>query len=279
MTSPTFGQFRRPTFEQYCREIVTQTDLLTRRTEGVDTSTPVPTCPGWDLGRLLRHVGGDHRWAEGIVGTRAAGPTPDDPVNDPDFCAPLDGDALGTWLGEGARALAATLREAGPDTPVWTPADAEVIEQTALFWARRMTYETVVHRADAVLATGGRFTLDADLAVDAVEEWLEFATVREAYEPGPEAPGLLGPGRTLRFDSAGARRWFVDLRGERPVWRTAGEEEGGEEGGEEAAVTVGGPVTDLLLFLYRRPTTAVATSGDTALLDLWLTRTGFWLEA
>ncbi|MGW2516913.1 maleylpyruvate isomerase family mycothiol-dependent enzyme [Streptomyces sp. NPDC001617] len=258
-------------FDHYCRAIVTQADLLIRRTKGADTSTPVPTCPGWDLGRLLRHVGGDHRWAEEIVRTRATEPTSDDSVDDPDFYAQLDGDALGPWLGEGATALAAALREAGPDLRVWTPSDAESIEQTTLFWARRMTHETVVHRADAVLATGGRFTLDDTLAVDAVEEWLEFATVPEAYEPGPDASGLLGPGRTLRFDSAGAGRWFVDLRGERPVWRTGGE--------EEAAVTVCGPVTDLLLFLYRRPTTAVVTRGDTALLDLWLTRTGFWLEA
>jgi hypothetical protein len=32
----------------------------------------VPSCPGWNAGQLLRHLGG-HRWAEEIVRTRATG--------------------------------------------------------------------------------------------------------------------------------------------------------------------------------------------------------------
>lgn len=255
------------TFDDYCHAIISQTDLLRSRISGADTAIPVPTCPGWDLGRLLRHVGGDHRWAEEVVRTRAVEPVPGDPVDDPAVYAHMDGDALVDWLGEGATKLGAALRGAGPDARVWTPAHER---STALFWARRMTHETAVHRADAALATGAEFTLDDALAVDAVEEWLEFSTVPEAYEPGPGAPGLLGPGRTLRFLAPGRGEWLVDLTGERPTWRP---------GSAEAAVTVRGPVTDLLLFLYRRPAPAAETRGDAALLDLWLTRTGFWLEA
>jgi uncharacterized protein (TIGR03083 family) len=258
-----------PTFERCCHEIVRQTDLLRAQVAGADTTVPVPTCPGWDLARLLRHVGGDHRWAEEVVRTRAKAPVPDDSVNDPAAYAHLDGDALSAWLGEGAGALAAALRGAGPDTAVWTPSDEESIEQSAMFWARRMTYETVVHRADAALAMGADFTLDDDLAVGAVLEWLEFATVPEAYEERPDAPGLLGPGRALRFEAPGVGEWFVDLGGDRPVWRT---------GRGAAAASARGPVTDLLLFLYRRPAPAVEAHGDLALLDLWRTRTGFWLE-
>ncbi|MCI3273992.1 maleylpyruvate isomerase family mycothiol-dependent enzyme [Streptomyces cylindrosporus] len=257
------------TFEDHCRAIVDQTDLLRTEAADADPTTPVPSCPGWDLGRLLRHVGGDHRWAEAIVRTRSAEPLPDDGVNDPAVYAHVDGEALDAWLGEGASELAAALRDAGPGVPVWTPADEQLVEQSTSFWARRMTHETVVHRADAVLATGGRFTLDEGLAVDGVEEWLDFSTVPEAYEPGPDAPGLLGPGRTLSFEATGAGQWLVDLTGARPLWRP---------GVGDAAVSVRGSATDLLLFLYRRPTPAVETDGDTALLDRWLTRTGFWLE-
>lgn len=255
------------TYDRCCREIVTQTDLLRTQTKGVNTSTPVSTCPGWDLGRLLRHVGGDHRWAAEVVRTRAVEPVPGDPLDDPAAYAQLDDGALDHWLAEGAAQLGAVLRDAGPDVRVWTPAHER---DTSFFWARRMTHETVVHRADAALATGAAFTLDDDLAVDAVQEWMEFATVPEAYEPRPGAPGLLGPGRTLQFEAIGAGQWHVDLGGDRPVWHG---------GRAAAATTVRGPVTDLLLFLYRRPAPAVATRGDTALLELWLTRTGFWLEA
>ncbi|MFJ9009495.1 maleylpyruvate isomerase family mycothiol-dependent enzyme [Streptomyces canus] len=257
-------------FEHYCEAIVAQIDLLARHVKGADPTAPVPTCPGWDLGRLLRHVGGDHRWAEDLVRTRATEPIDDGMVNDPAAYAHLDDAALGGWLVEGATRLAATLRAAGPDAPVWTPADEQLVEQSAMFWARRMTYETLLHRADAALVTGAEFEVDESLAVDGVEEWLEFSTVPEAYAPLPGVPELLGPGRALRFDTGSAGEWLLDLSQERPVWR---------RGSGEASVSVRGPVTDLLLFLYARPAPGVETRGDSELLDLWLGRTRFWLEA
>ncbi|WP_053846643.1 maleylpyruvate isomerase family mycothiol-dependent enzyme [Streptomyces sp. NRRL B-24085] len=257
-------------FEEYCDAIVAQTDLLARHVKGADPTAPVPTCPGWDLGRLLRHVGADHRWAEEIVRTRAAEPTDDDLVNDPAAYAHLDDSALGGWLVQGAAGLAGTLRAAGPDVPVWTPADEQLVRQTSMFWARRMTYETLLHRADAALVTGAEFEVEESLAVDAVEEWLEFSTVPEAWEPQPGVPELLGHGRALGFDAGAAGQWLLDLGAERPVWR---------RGSGEATVRVCGPVTDLLLFLYARPAPGVETRGDSELLDLWLKRTRFWLEA
>jgi uncharacterized protein (TIGR03083 family) len=254
------------TFDRYCHEIGYQTDLLAGHVKGTDGTAPIASCPGWDLDRLLRHVGGDHRWAEEVVRTRADGPIPDEGVNDPAVYADIDGAALGPWLSDGAAALAASLRAAGPRVQVWTPAEDRF---TTAFWARRMAHETVVHRADAALATGAEFRLDDDLAADGVEEWLEFSTVSEAYEPRPDTPELLGAGRSLRFHAIGAGQWFVDLEGDRPTWRI---------GYGEAAVSVRGSVTDLLLFLYRRPAPSVEVRGETDLLDLWLTRTGFWLE-
>jgi uncharacterized protein (TIGR03083 family) len=255
------------TFDRFCDEIVAQTDLLTAHVRDADMTGPVATCPGWNLGQLLRHVGGDHRWAEEVVRSRATTPVSDDLANDLAAYTQEDGAVLAPWLTEGATRLSTALRAAGPDTPVWTPAEDR---SAALFWARRMTHETVVHRADAALATGTLFTLDEDLAVDAVEEWLEFSTVSEAYEPRPDAPDLLGPGRTLHFHATDAGAWLVDLTGDRPVWRP--------EADEAATATVRGSATDLLMLLYRRPAPDVETRGDQDLLELWLNRTGFWLQ-
>ncbi|WP_433755501.1 maleylpyruvate isomerase N-terminal domain-containing protein [Nocardia sp. CA-135398] len=39
--------------------------------EDADPTLPVPDCPGWKLGQLLRYVGGCHRWIETTVRTRA----------------------------------------------------------------------------------------------------------------------------------------------------------------------------------------------------------------
>ncbi|MFE5919417.1 maleylpyruvate isomerase family mycothiol-dependent enzyme [Streptomyces sp. NPDC056468] len=259
-----------PTFDRYCDAIVSQTEQLTAHVRGATMDSPVLSCPGWNLGQLLRHVGGDHRWAEEIVRTRATGPIPDDGVND---LAPYTQEAeefLLPWLTEGAARLSATLRAAGPDAQAWNPSDER--SAPVVFWARRMTYETALHRADAALATGAEFALDGDLAVDAVQEWLEFSTFPEAFEPGPDLPDLLGPDRRLHFDATDAGEWVVDLTGKQPVWRSGPRD-------ATATATARGPVTDLLLYFYRRPAAAVVTKGDTALLDLWRTRAGFWLEA
>ena len=59
-------------------------------------------------------------------------------------------------------------REAGSD-PVWTFTGS----RPASFWARRMAHETAVHRADAEITVGRQPEIDADIAVDGIDEWLE----------------------------------------------------------------------------------------------------------
>ena len=246
-------------FDRYRAEIVKQTDLLRAYLTGAYTAATVPSCPGWNLGQLVRHLGGAHGWAETVVRTRAAEPFPEDlPRRTGE-----DPAALSAQLGDGAGRLADALRDAGPDTAMWTPGPGGA----AMFWARRMTHETVVHRADAALTVGAAFHLDEDVALDALDEWLTYSTLPEAYEG---EPALLGPGRTvcLRATDAGAE-WLVDLTGDAPVLRDTG---------QGAAVELRGTLTDLLLLVYRRPAPTVKVTGDTALLDLWLTRSGFWLQ-
>lgn len=139
-----------PVHDRYAARIIDQTARLTSAVEGADATASVPGCPGWPLAHLLRHVGGAHRWAETVVRTRAAEPVSDEQVNDVTPDADDDLAALADWLTEGAALLADTLRATGPEVPVWTVAPGG----TPHFWARRMTYETVVHRFDATAAVG-----------------------------------------------------------------------------------------------------------------------------
>jgi MDMPI-like protein len=63
--------------------------------------------------------------------------------------------------------------------------------------------------------------------------------------------------------------WFVDLTGDNMAWRPAH---------EKAAVAVRGPLTDLLLAIYRRRPAGgdgIEIFGDAGLLDLWLERVAF----
>jgi hypothetical protein len=57
-------------FDRHCAEIVTQTSLLVGHLDCADLTVPVPTCPGWNVSQLARHVEGGQRWADEIVGTR-----------------------------------------------------------------------------------------------------------------------------------------------------------------------------------------------------------------
>ncbi|NUP44650.1 MAG: maleylpyruvate isomerase family mycothiol-dependent enzyme [Streptomyces sp.] len=256
--------------DRLCAEIAAQTDLLRPLIKGADLTAPVPSCPGWNVGQLLRHLGGAQRWGAEIVRTRATGPLPDDHFRDLSPYAHEDPAVLGPWLSEGAGLLADTLRAAGPDVEVWTP----VPGGTAAFFARRFTHETVVHRADATLALGAEFALAEDVALDALDEWMELGSLPMHFEIHTRMRELLGPDRTIHLhatDTApdAAAEWVVDLTGEVIAWRRAH---------EKAAVAVRAPLAELLLLVYRRRPAhgeGVEVLGDARLLDFWLDRVPF----
>ncbi|MBZ6477773.1 maleylpyruvate isomerase family mycothiol-dependent enzyme [Streptomyces griseocarneus] len=260
-------------YEAHCSEIVAQTRHLASTVKDADLTVPVPSCPGWNLGQLLLHVAGAHRWVESIVRTRATEPVPDDLVNDVSGDIGQGAAVLAGRLEEGAGRLADALRAAGPHAEVWTVVPGESIG----FWARRMTHETVVHRADAAQAVGADFTVDERVAADGLDEWMAFGSLPQVFEEAPATRELLGPGATLQFhatdtapgDGAG---WLVDLTGDTITWRRAH---------EAAAVTVRGPLTGLLLAVYGRrpyPGTDVEILGDARLFERWLDCVSYWLH-
>src|ERR1700691_3662464 len=61
-------------YDRYCAEILAQAELLTSVVQGADMTSPVPSCPDWNVGQLLRHLGGVHRWAATIVRTQTTEP-------------------------------------------------------------------------------------------------------------------------------------------------------------------------------------------------------------
>lgn len=245
-------------FERHCAEIVAQTELLAEGVAGADQTARVPSCPDWTLGGLLRHLGSAHAWIEEIVRTRAQEPVPDESrdVNGDD-----SGEPPVAWLLDGAERLSASIRSAGPDTTVWTP----LAPMPVSFFARRMVHETLVHRADAMLAAGREFVAGREVVLDAIDEWMELDQLPQAQEDqhsefNPAKRDLLGPGRTLSFRATDTdAAWHIDLTGDAIVNRRAD---------EPAAVTVEAPLTDLLLIIYRRQDPTGVT-GDADLLAFW----------
>lgn len=276
--------------DRYCAELLAQTDQLRLRVADADLTAPVPTCPGWDLGRLLRHLGGAHRWIETTVRTHGARLLVEEDAAGADGPETTEAAVLGEWLARCAARLVDSLLVAGPDAAVWiTPGQPE------MSLVRRALHDTVLHRADVELALGTAFEVDPEIALDALDEWLELASQPRLMDAESALPELLGPDRTLRLQATGsgpdAASWLVDLTGDTPAWHretlppsgapaASGPYGAGTE--PEAAVTVRGPLTGLLLLVYGRRSIeqgGFELDGDGKLFDSWLERAGFWQRA
>ncbi len=227
-----------------------------------DQALRIPACPDWSLRQLATHVGRAHRWGAEIVRTRSAEFIEFRAV--PDGKAPEGAAAQAAWLTAGAARLIAAVRAAGDDA-VW--AFGEMVPAT--FWARRMAHETVVHAADVTLATGGAIAIPADLAADAIDEWLSFMS--PLNDGQNDLVTILPAGKALGvLVTDGDVGWQVTHASD-GVRVTHGPPSG-------ADVTLSGPAADVLLVLMRRlpaTTSSVSVSGDAALLDRWLELTAF----
>jgi len=233
-----------------------------------DLSTPVPTCPGWTLEQLMRHVGRGDRWSAQIVAEKVTEPL--DPRTVAGGKPPAGRDNEITWLTDGVRALINAVEETGSHTPVWTFLGL----RPAAWWIRRRLHETAVHRADAALALGVDFEIDPATAADGITEYLERVMVRAAENDPAQGGPPLGQGQSLHLHATDA-----DL-GTAGEWTIFGRDAGidFEQGHGKATVALRGPARDLLLAIVRRGSAsdvAVEIFGDEALWDTWLARTPF----
>lgn len=254
--------------DRYLKALTMQSALFGKALTGADLQQRVPTCPDWTLHELTQHVGHAHRWATAIVVQRAtAAPDPRELAMP---AAPGDIEGLSAWLHDGAAALVDAIWAADPRTPVWSWGD----DQRVGFWGRRMAHETAVHRADAELALDHEFALEAELAADAISEWLDAVTSEKTVAWRPELAQLRGEGQILHLHSTNpglgeAGEWIVRRTPSGPIW---------EHGHAKGDVAVRGAVVDLLLVLMRRiaPDQApITVLGDAGVLRHWLEHTRF----
>ncbi|HET6705599.1 maleylpyruvate isomerase family mycothiol-dependent enzyme [Amycolatopsis sp.] len=244
--------------------LVTEADLFGAAIAGADPAVRVPTCPEWTLRDLTCHVGVAYHKSAAIIASRPTGYVPFEAVTIDD---PPAFEALGAWLRDGAERLVAAVTEVGPETPTstWTP------DRRAGFWTRRLTHETVVHRADAAFATDTPYDVDADLAADGIAEGLGLVAVFSRQQhPALDRTALRGTGETLLFHATEPEAGWL-------ARRTPSGVEVGEETAE-ADVVVEGRAADLLLALTGRIAAddpRLAVSGDAALFTHWLANTRF----
>jgi uncharacterized protein (TIGR03083 family) len=221
-----------------------------------DTTSPVPTCPGWDIAKLTRHLGTTHRWAAEMVRTRAVERV------DPrtlELGLPTDPSGYADWITAGGEALVAALQAADPDDAMW----AWGADQHVRFWSRRMVHETVVHTADATVALGGQPSLDPAVSVDAVDELLDNLPTAGYF--APKVAELRGEGETIHLHCTDIEgEWMITLTPTGYAW---------EHAHGKGSVAVRGAAGDLELLLYGRlpaDSDRFTRFGDLALFDRWL---------
>ncbi|HEX6499878.1 MAG TPA: maleylpyruvate isomerase family mycothiol-dependent enzyme [Micromonosporaceae bacterium] len=247
---------RRWAYQDYCEAVETEVGRFLDAVRDVDPATPVPTCPGWTMGDLVKHHGMSINRVEHVV--RHYSPEPvwskDVPATLPDHAKDYP-----AWLASLVKPLITTLGAADPDTPMWTNG----ADRHARYWARRLLFEAVVHRADAEIALGRAPVIDGATAADGIDELLTnlpcFTWVAERQRQ------LRRDGQTLHLHATDrVAEWLIMLGPDGFAWRPAH---------DRAHVTVEAGAGDLLLLVYGRlaPTDQrFAVTGDRALLREWL---------
>jgi uncharacterized protein (TIGR03083 family) len=231
--------------QQYLDHLAQSSEHLADAAAAAGPEAAVPACPGWTVEDLLRHCAGGDQWARGIVetGSREHG----DRELPPD--APT-GAALVDYFRGAARALHDALAATDPAASVWTFSPSD---RTARFWYRRRAQETTVHRYDAETVAGTPTPVDAELAVDGIDEFLTVFVPRMGDN-------------FAEVGDATVHLHCTDVDGEWLVACHGGEVTVTREHAK-GDVAARGAASDLLLFVWGRvPADTLEVFGDAELL-------------
>lgn len=215
----------------------------------------VTGCPGWDVERLIGHLGRVHEWAASFLRLGPDGGTPDAGGRPP------AGPDILPWYAERLDGLLAELDRHDPDEPSRSFAGPAPVA----FWHRRQAHETAVHRWDAqdAITPGQADPIDARLAADGVDEWLTVFVPRWTQLGGATPEDLIGAQLALHCTDAPAGapdRWILRLGPDGPQVIDPGDPDGPDPGGHNPgghdpagpAAAVTGPASDLLLAIWHR---------------------------
>ena len=242
---------------QHITAIGQEAKLLAEAAERGGLNPEVPTCPGWDMRELVRHLGMIHLWAAGHVAELHDDSWGDDLDEFTKFWPDLgifwpDDENLIAWYLATNANLVQTLESAPPDVEAWTflPAPSPLA-----MWARRQAHETAVHRFDAENAAGIASRFDPVLAADGIDELLAGFAPRK-----PEFP-VKKEHTVLVHATDTEDRWHVTLA---PTGITTTR---GDGAGDLALV---GTAADLYLMLWNRgEQSSIAVTGDREVLAKW----------
>jgi uncharacterized protein (TIGR03083 family) len=213
----------------------------------------VDKCPGWTVSDLLWHLRAVHYFWTTIVADRLT-----DPEGVVEIERPASDEALLDDFREGAKRLVETLGAADQNEPVWTWAR----QKDVAFITRHQVGEAAVHRWDAERAAGREHEIPAEVASDAVDEFLQLSAVnRQEGAPAIDSPVCL-----VATDSG--ESWLVGEDSHQALWAVRNPEDITGH-----AATWRASASDLLLALFRRIDPRGEIEGNALLVDRLIAHT------
>lgn len=214
-----------------------------------DPTAPAWSGTGWSRAELLHHVANVHGWVRAQLQLG-----PGERIRFSELERAPEGEELPAFYEAGATELVELLgvMDVAATWPTWAG------PQPGTFFPRRMAQELAVHRWDGA---GG--AIDADLAVDGIDELLELFAPRL---PPERLTGLDGTIHLHATDVDG--EWLVRLASDGITFG---------HGHAKGDVAVRGAAQDLLLWTWNRAPVdeRFEVFGDRALLDAWRTAVVF----
>jgi uncharacterized protein (TIGR03083 family) len=208
--------------------------------------TPVPSCPGWTVATVVKHLGLVHQWAAGLLRDYAAErpPFPKAPPG-------MSPGELADWADAQRGALVDVIADSDGDRELW----AFDSVRPARFWWRRQAIETAIHAWDGTHAAGRAWAIPAEVGAAGVEEAMEWNLAR-LFAAQPPA---WGEGRTVHLHRTdGDGEWLLTIANPPQA----------ERGHAKGDLAVRGPADQLLLWVWGRPA-QVELFGDTGLAVAW----------
>jgi uncharacterized protein (TIGR03083 family) len=222
----------------------------------------VPSCPGWQVRDLLRHISYVHRWAAGYVTEQRRERVPDR-AHEPEILAgePPD-DELLDWYRAGHAALVTALTDADPELECYSFLPAP---SPRAFWARRQAHETAIHRVDAELASAQPTPFRSRFADDGIDELIMGFFGRDSAELTEEQ--RQGSQMSMLVTATDTRSsWLIRVASDGSLAAHV------QRGTGRADCQLTGTAAGLYRVLWNRAEPAAAeieVSGNDAVLDAW----------
>ncbi len=200
-----------------------------------DAPVAVPSCPGWTTDDLAKHMAHVYLGQAFVVETGSQAENKEHLAHYPRTDDYLE------FMAWGFEAITKALDINRPERSTWSWHHSD---HSIDFWFRRMAHETVIHRIDAELAIGAVTPIDEALALDGVDEVLDFLPLTGSW---PEVPNLdFGIVSIVASTKNGSKVWDLNFTNEAATVSAVAESNGA------ARLVISGDAEAMDLYLWGR---------------------------